>query len=113
MTDGVSHDRFDNPVHFRIGDQRDRPVDMFEKGISRELKSGHEVGGVELVLVQRVVSKYLEYIGQQAIVTEKVELHIILQAQTLKVVKYVLGVCVVGRRTLNASEIVEECLPWS
>ena len=85
---------------------------MFEKGIPRKLRSAHKVGGVELVLVQRVVSKHLEYIGQQADFTEKVELHIVFEALTLKVGEYVLGVCVVGRRTLNASEIVEECLPW-
>ena len=85
---------------------------MFRKGIPRELRSAHEVGKVELVLVQRVVSKHLEYIGQQVDVTEKLELHIVFQALTLKVSEYVLGVCVVGRRTLNASEIVKECLPW-
>ena len=72
---------------------------MFEKGIPRELRSANEVGGVELVLVQRVVSKHLKYIGQQADVTEKVRLHIVFEAFTLKVGEYVLGVCVVGRRT--------------
>ena len=84
---------------------------MFENCIPRELRSAHEVGGVGLVLVQRVVSKHLQYIGQQEDVTEKVELHIVIQVLTLKVGDYVLGVFVVGRRTFNASEIVGECLP--
>ena len=85
---------------------------MFEKGILRELRSAHEVDGVELVLVQRVVSKHLEYISQQADITEEVELHIVFEVLTFKVGEYVFGVCVVGRQTLNASEIVEECLSW-
>ena len=58
---------------------------MFEKKFPLELRSAHEVGGVELVLVQRVVTKHSEYIGQQADVTEKIELHIVFEALTLKV----------------------------
>ena len=111
MTDAAADVRLDHPVYFRIGGEQDRPVDMFEKGIPRELGSVHEVGGVVMILVQRVVSKLMEYIGQQADVTEEVELHIIFESLTLKVGEFVLGVSVIGRRTLNASEIVEECLP--
>ena len=46
----------DHPVHFRVGDYRDKLGDMFEKNILGELRSSHKVGGVKLVLVQRVVS---------------------------------------------------------
>ena len=96
VTDAAADVRLDHPVHFRIGYQRDRPVNMFEKGISRELRRANEVGGVELELVQRVVSIHLEYIGQQADVTMEIELHIVFEALTLKVGEYVLGVCVIG-----------------
>ena len=82
VTDNVSDVRLDHPVHLRIGDQRDRLVNVFQKGIPRELRCAHEVSRVQLVLFERVVTEHLEHIGQQADVAQKVELHIILEAHT-------------------------------
>ena len=70
------------------------------------MRRTHEVGGVQLVLVQGVVSEHLEHVGQQADVTQGVELHIILKGLTLKVFKHMLGLGVVGLQTLHASELV-------
>ena len=90
MADAAADVGLDHPVHSRIGDQRDRLIDMFENGIPRQLRGAHEVDEVELVFVERVVSKHLKYFGQQADVTEEVELHIVFEALTLKVGEYVL-----------------------
>ena len=106
MAYAVSDVRLDHLVHFRIGDQRDRPVYMYTKRSLLKLKRAHELGGVVLLLVQRVVFKHFESIGQPADVPVKIELHIVFEALTLKVGENVIGLCVVGRRTLNAFEIV-------
>ena len=42
---------------------------MFKERIPRKSGSYPEIGGVVLVLVEQVVSKYLKYIGQKADVT--------------------------------------------
>ena len=62
----------DHLVHFRVGNQRDRLVDVFQKGIPRELRRVDEVGRVKLVLLQGVVSEHVEHVGQQSDVAKKV-----------------------------------------
>ena len=83
---------------------------MFEKRIPRELRRAYEVGRVQLVLVEGVVSEHLEHVGQQTDIAQEVELHVILEALTLKVRKILLGVAVVCLRTLQGSELVEDSL---
>ena len=65
--------RLDHPVDFRVGDQRDKTVDVFQKGIPSEFRRTHKVGLVQLVLVQLVVLKHLKHVGQQADVASKVD----------------------------------------
>ena len=100
--------RINYPVHFRVGDQRDRLLDVFQESIPRKLRRAHKVGRIQLVLLQGVVSENLKRVGQQADVAQKVELHLIIKVLTLKVCQHVLGVGVVGLRTLHAYELVEE-----
>ena len=56
------------------------------------------------------MSEHLEHIGQQADVSQEIELHIILEVLTLKVRLHLLGMGVIGFRTLHASDLVEEGL---
>ena len=98
-----------------VGDQWDRWDDVFSESIPRELRLAHTVGRVQLVLVGRVITEHLEHIGQQADVGQKVELHIILEALTLKISVQLLGMGVLGLGALYASELVKEglSLRWS
>ena len=108
VADATADVLLDHPVHLRVGDQRDRLFDVFQQGVPCELRRTHEVGRVQLVLVQGVVSEHLEHVGLQADVAQEVELYIILEALTLKVREDVLGVGVVGLRALYASELVKK-----
>ena len=112
MADAASDVRLDHPIHLRLGDQRNWPVNMLKKRVPGELWSAHEVGRVQLVLVEGVVSEHLNHVGQQADVAQKVELHIIFEALTLKVCKHMLSVGVIGLRTFNDFELVEEGSSW-
>ena len=107
VADAAADVRLDHPVHFRIGDQRDRLVDVFQEGIPRQLRCAHEVNRFQLVLVERVVTEHLKHIGQQADVAKVVELLLILEALTLNVRVHLLGVGVIGLQTLHSSELVE------
>ena len=57
VADAAADVRLDHPVHLQIGDKRDRLVDVFQKGIPRELQCAHEVSRVQLILVERVVTE--------------------------------------------------------
>ena len=81
---------------------------MYQEGIVRELRCAHEVGRVQLVFVERVVSKHLKYVCQQADVAQELKLHIIIEAITLKIRVHLFGVCVIGLETLHVAELVEE-----
>ena len=45
-TDATLNIRLNNAIHFWVGDQRDRPVNVFEKRVPRELWRTHKVGRV-------------------------------------------------------------------
>ena len=81
-------------------------------GIPRELRCAHEVSQVQLELVERVVTEHLEHVVQQAVVAQEVELDIIIDVLTLEVRVHLLGVGVIGCRTLHAPVLVEEGLSW-
>ena len=51
-------------IHLRLGDQQDRPVNVFENKVLRELRYAHEVGWVQLVFVQGVVIERLKHVDQ-------------------------------------------------
>ena len=70
MADAAADVWLNHPVHFRVGDQRDRLVNVFQEGIPREFRRTHEVGQVQLVLLQEVVSEHLEQVIQQADVAQ-------------------------------------------
>ena len=95
---------------FRVGDQRDRPVNVFEKSVLRELRRTYKVGRVQLVLVQGVVPERLEHVGQQANVAQQIESHVLLKILTVENLPHVLGLRVVRLQALHASELVEKSL---
>ena len=112
MADASEDVRLDHPVHVRIGDQRYRLVDVYQEGIPRKLQCAHEVSRVQLVLVELDFTEHIKHIGQQADVAQEVELHIIIEVLTLKVRVHLLGVGIIGLRTLHASKLVEDALSW-
>ena len=73
MVDTAANVRLDHAIHFRVGDQRDRPVNVFEKSVLRELRRAHKVGRVQMVLFQGVVPDRLEHVSKQAHVAHKIE----------------------------------------
>ena len=99
VADATADVRLDHPIHLRIGNQRDRPVDVFEERVPRDMRRANRrahLGRVQLVLIKRLVSKRLEHVSQQANVAQNVELHVFFEIRAEKVVPHVLGMCVVS-----------------
>ena len=95
VADSAADVRLDHTIHLRVGDQRDWPVNVFEKRVSRKLRRAHKVGRVQLVLVQGVVPERLEHVGQQANVAYQIERHVLFETLAVKVFPNVLSVCIV------------------
>ena len=85
----------DHTIHLRVGDQRDKPVNVFEKSVLSELRRAHKVGRVQLVLVKGVVQEGLKHVGQQANVAQQIERHVLFETLAVKVLQHVLSVRIV------------------
>ena len=67
MADTAPDVRLNYPIDLWVGNQRDRPVNVFKERVSPKLLCAHEVGRVQLVLV-KVVRERLEHVGLKAYV---------------------------------------------
>ena len=85
MTDTAANVRLDHAIHLRVGDQRDRPVNVFKERVTRELRRTNKESRVKLVLVQRVVPERLKHVGQQANVAQQVEPPVLFETLTVPV----------------------------
>lgn len=83
--------RLYHPVLFRVGNKRDRLIDMFQIGISREFRRDHKVTQNKLVLNNAGVSENFKHAGQKADVAQVIELYIMFEVYTLKVREHLLG----------------------
>ena len=95
MADTAANVQLDHAIYLWVGDQRDLPVNVFEQRVPRELLGTHKVGRVQLVLVQGVVSKCLEHVGQQANVAQQIERHVLFKSFAVEDFPHVLRVRVV------------------
>ena len=102
--------RLDHSIHVWVGDQRDWPVNVFEKSVPSELWRAHKVGRVQLVLVHGVVPERLEHVGQQTNIAQKIDRHLLFETLAVEVLPHVLIARIVRLCALHASELVEKGL---
>ena len=60
VADTTANVRLDHSLHLRVCDQQDRPVNVFQERVLRELRRTYKVGRVHLVLIQGFVSERLK-----------------------------------------------------
>ena len=95
MANTATDVRLDHPIHLRVGNQWDWPVNVFEERVSSELRCTNKIGWVQLVFVQRVIPERLEHVVQQANVAQQVERHVLFETLAVKVLPHVLSLRIV------------------
>ena len=85
MADKTTNVLLDDAIHLQVGDQRDRPVNVFEEGGPLELRRTNKVGLVQLVLVEGVFLERLEQVGKTTNVTQQLDRHVLLDTLAVTV----------------------------
>ena len=67
----------DYPIHLRVADQWDWPVDVFEERVPSEWRCTHKIGRVQLVLIKGVIPERLEHVGRKANVAQQMKRHVL------------------------------------
>ena len=95
MADTDADVRLYHAIHLKVGDLRKRPVNVFEKCVSREFRRTDKVGKVQLVLIKRVYLNSLTDISKQTYVAEQVKYYVRFVTLTMEGLPHVQGVSVV------------------
>ena len=76
VADAASDVGLNHAIHLQIGDEDDQAIEGLMQRAPCNLRRTHVVHRIELVLVERVSSKFLEHISEKGDVAQEIKRHV-------------------------------------